>query len=261
MTSNSKNCILNVDYYNKNIEENSITIFTQYNKLIIEYLKYCYDNICIQNLEYKNFIIKQGISTIKHIFRMLLIYTKNLEMTFFNCQKAYVYYIEFIGQISEENHSFLQLNSKDASLFVYKKTIFDINSDTIKNYTSNDNIKNVTKTLDLMIDIYNNILVKLLSKCYSNSEIIKIINIDFQKIIQKIVKSYIDIDNINILNKINYFIVNLKEDNNIIENTDLFIKKIKKKDYNKKKLDLEIINQQNNNITPNNYINNIFNNL
>jgi hypothetical protein len=221
MILNCKNSILNIDYYNKNIEENYITIFSQYNKLIIEYLKHCYDTVCIQNLEYKNYVIKQGISTIKHIFRMLLIYV-------FNCQKAYVYYIEFIGQISEDNHSFLQLNSKDASLFVYKKTIFDINNDIIKNYTSSDNVKNITKILDPMIDIYNSILFKLLNE-YNSSEIIKIVNIDFQKIIQKIIKLFIDIDNITILNKINLFIVSFK-DKNLIENIDLFIKKLKKKD-------------------------------
>ena len=34
-----------------------------------------------------------------------------------------------MGQISEDNNSYLQLTSKDAMLFVYKKTIFDINTD------------------------------------------------------------------------------------------------------------------------------------
>ena len=52
-----------------------------------------------------------------------------------------------------------------------------------------------------MIDIYNSILFKLINE-YNSSEIIKVINVDFQKIIQKIIKAYIDIDNINILNKI-----------------------------------------------------------
>lgn len=259
MISNCKNNILNIDYYNEDIEENYITIFSKYNKLIIEYLNKWYDTVCIQNLEYKNYIIKQGISTIKHIFRMLLIYTKNLEMTVFNCQKAYVYYIEFIGQINEDNHSFLQLNSKDAALFVYKKTIFDINNDIVKNYTSTDNVKNITKILDPMIDIYNSILFKLLSE-HSSSEIIKIVNIDFQKIIQKIIKVFINIDNINILNIINLFIINFKN-KNLIENIDLFVKKIKKKDYNYRILELAIINQQNDSISVNNNINNIFNNL
>lgn len=260
MTSNCKNSILNTDYYNKTLEDNYITIFSQYNKLIIDYLKYCYDNICIQNLEYKIYIIKQGISTIKHVFKMLLIYTKNLEMTIFNCQKAYVYYIEFIGQISEDNHSFLQLNSKDASLFVYKKTIFDINIDTTKNFSSNDNIKNITNVINPMIDIYNSLLFKLLTND-NDTEIIKIVNIDFQKIIQKIIKLYFEINNTTILEKINGFILNFKN-KNILDTLDLFIKKLKKKDLTKLNLDLEIINQQNlENTSQTNYINNIFEKL
>lgn len=255
MTSNCKNNILNIDYYNKNIDESYITIFSQYNKLIIDYLKYCYDNIGIQNIEYKNYIIKQGITTIKHVFKMLLIYTKNLEMTIFNCQKAYVYYIEFIGQISEDNHSFLQLNSKDASLFVYKKTIFDINLDTTKNFTSNDNIKNVTNIINPMIDIYNSILFKLITE-YTDNKIIKIANIDFQKIIQKIIKLFVEQNDITILDRINHFILHLKE-KNILELLDLFIKKLKKKDITNINFDLEIINQQN---LQNTIQNNIFNN-
>ena len=59
---------------------------------------------------------------------MLYMYTKNLEITMHHCKKAYCYYVEFIGQIGDDNHSFLQLNSKDATLFVYKKTIFEINN-------------------------------------------------------------------------------------------------------------------------------------
>jgi hypothetical protein len=260
MTSNCKNSILNTDYYNKTIEDNYITIFGQYNKLITDYLKHCYDNICIQNLEYKNYIIKQGILTIKHVFKILLIYTKNLEMTIFNCQKAYIYYIEFIGQISEDNHSFLQLNSKDASLFVYKKTIFDVNNDTTKNFSSNDNIKNITKIINPIIDIYNSILFRLITD-YDDNEIIKIVNIDFQKIIQKIIKLFFELNDLGMLDKINYFILHFKE-KNILDNLDLFIKKIKKKDLTNANLDLQIINQQNfKNNSENNLINNIFNNL
>ena len=44
-------------------------------------------------------------------------------------KQAIFYYVEFIGQIGEDSQGFLQLNSKDAILFVYKKTIFDINND------------------------------------------------------------------------------------------------------------------------------------
>ena len=65
-------------------------------------------------------------NTLKHIFNTLLLYTKNLNLTVYHCKKAYLFYVEFITQIGDENHSFLQLNSKDAVIFLYKKTIFEI---------------------------------------------------------------------------------------------------------------------------------------
>jgi hypothetical protein len=61
--------------------------------------------------------------------------------------------------------------------------------------------------------------------------------------------------------KINYFNLHFKEKNKL-DNIDLFIKKIKKKDITNENLDLQIINQQNfKNNSENNLINNIFNNL
>ena len=76
------------------------------------------------------------LSGIMHIlFNMLLLYTKNIDLTISHCNKALYYYIEFIGQIADDSHSYLQLNSKDATLFIYKKTIFELNSEHRKNYT------------------------------------------------------------------------------------------------------------------------------
>ena len=37
--------------------------------------------------------------------------------------------IEFINQITDDSNKFLQLCSRDASIYVYKKTIFDINNE------------------------------------------------------------------------------------------------------------------------------------
>ena len=61
-------------------------------------------------------------------------YTKNLDLTVYHCKKAYLFYVEFIGQIGDDNNSYLQLNSKDATLFVYKKTIFEINNEYRKQF-------------------------------------------------------------------------------------------------------------------------------
>tara|TARA_E500000178_G_C17000421_1_gene745358 strand:+ start:304 stop:1011 length:708 start_codon:yes stop_codon:yes gene_type:complete len=230
MSNLSKNHIHNIELYNSYITENIYDIFNKYILIITDYFKHCSDNMTIQNIQYKNYIIKQGLKTIKHVFFILLIYTKNIDITSFNCQKAYVYYIEFIGQITEDNHSFLQLNSKDASLFVYKKTIFEINPDIQKNYSSNNNDYNKIQSVNKLIEIYNNIIGKLIDE-KSLIEIIKIINIELKKTIQKIIKIYNENNNIEYLEKICTF-TNQIIDENIIVNLDLYLKKIKKLNTN-----------------------------
>ena len=75
------------------------------------------------------FIIQRGLITITNVFNIILFYSKNLDMAYYHSQKAYYFYVEFIGQISEEHNTFLQLSSRDAILFIYKKTIFDIHNE------------------------------------------------------------------------------------------------------------------------------------
>ena len=70
------------------------------------------------------YVYLKGVESLTYIFNMLIMYTKNLSLTYYHCEKSLFYYIEFIGQIGDDNHSFLQLSSKDAILFIYKKTIF-----------------------------------------------------------------------------------------------------------------------------------------
>ena len=117
--NNSKN-------YKKTLEDSVSDIIKNYIRLIKEYLVLCGDAIFMKNEGYYKYILNRGINSLEHVFLMLLLYTRNLELTRHHCQKSSYYYIEFIGQIGDDNHSCLQLNSKDACLFVYKKTIFEI---------------------------------------------------------------------------------------------------------------------------------------
>ena len=122
----------NLNNYYLNYNKRSTEIFTKYIGLITEYLVQITDNVYIKNHSYFKYIINKGIETISHVFNNILLYTKNLNITCFYSQKAYYYYSEFIGQISQiqdDNQSFIQLNCKDAILFVYKKTIFELNND------------------------------------------------------------------------------------------------------------------------------------
>ncbi len=130
------NTLSNSDNYKKKLDVSDSEIFNNYTSLINEYSNFFIDNTFIQKQTYFNYVYLKGIETISSVFKLLLLYTKNLPLTIFHCQKSFYYYIEFIGQIGDSNHQFLQLNSKDATLFVFKKTVFEINSDHRKIFSS-----------------------------------------------------------------------------------------------------------------------------
>jgi len=108
-------------------------IIDKYFMVVIEYLTHIFESAKIKNINTSKYIIICGLETITHVFCNLLYFTKNLNMTYYNTQKAFYYYFEFIDQISEEQISYLKLNSNDAILYVYKKTIYQINNEFRKN--------------------------------------------------------------------------------------------------------------------------------
>lgn len=123
-------CILyNPENYKSTIHNTSQDILAKFSIIIIEYMRLISEKINIKNKQYYIFIFERGIETLIHIFSMIFYYTKNLDLTFYHSQKAYYFYIEFIEQISDDNITFLQLSSKDAVMFVYKKTIFELNNE------------------------------------------------------------------------------------------------------------------------------------
>jgi len=136
MINNKALTICDIKNYNNHYDYKASFRYAQYyTKLICHYLEYLCDHTSINNKDYFLFILKRGVLSLSHIFNIFLLYTKNIELTITHCNKALYYYIEFIGQIVDDNHSYLQLNSKDATLFVYKKTIFEINNEYRKNFT------------------------------------------------------------------------------------------------------------------------------
>lgn len=197
----------NADNYKVYLDANMQQIMSKYSALIIEFLNLICDNFRVKNKDYNHFIIVRGINTITNVFNDILFYTKNLELTSFHVQKAYYLYTEFVEQITEDQHAFLQLSSRDASMYVYKKTILEINNDMKK------------KTELYMEDIKN-----------ANFEIIieysKIVRIIIGKLIYtdfKEIKTYLDklLHLLNKLSNIDFDINYLIEINNILNILDV----------------------------------------
>lgn len=152
----------NMDNYKKELETNIEEIVGKYATLIIDYYKFILENIKVKNRGYVTFIILRGLETITHVFLNLLLYTKNIDLTYFHCQKSFYFYVEFVGQISEDDKMFLQLTSRDAVTYVYKKTIFEIANEFKKQNYLNDITKTNINIIDSYVKIYKLLLQKII---------------------------------------------------------------------------------------------------
>ena len=234
MSINKNNySITNNDNYIQTMNCNVENILDKYLSILSDYFKHLEEsNFNIYNRYYR-YIIINGVNCINNIFKILLLYTNNIDLVIYHTQKSFIYYVEFITQISNENNNFLQLNSKDATLFVYKKTIFEINNDIRKDFSIkkvnreildniNDYIILCQKITDEFINIndeniYKNLQTKILPILKKLIEVLFINNID--------IDLHSKIDTVeNILNKYN-------NTENFILNLQNVIKKIKKKNF------------------------------
>ena len=224
--------LYNTDNYKKTLDVNTCVVLNKYKDYIFEYFILFLDNIKVKNNSYYKFIITRGLETITNVFTTILYYTKNIEITNFHCQKALYFYIEFVSQISEEQNMFLQLTSRDATSYVYKKTIYEINNEFKKNLPIADE-----KTVKEFDNITENIKIQkiILLKIINNIDIF----INDRKYFEKYNKICIKISNLGLvlfkMNDLNSLIEFLDlEFTNIdkfLEIIILLIKKISKNEY------------------------------
>lgn len=120
--------LTNSNNYFEIIRDSSKDVMKKYHEVIVEFLVVFTQNktLSSKNQDIYKFILFRGIQTISHVFYFILFYSNNLELSYYHAIKSLHIYIEFIEQIMDDRNTFLKLYSKDAILFVYKKTIYDI---------------------------------------------------------------------------------------------------------------------------------------
>ena len=199
--NNSQYSLQNTENYKTILHCSSNDILTKYNVLVCDYLNFITENISITNNIYNKFIIMRGLDIITNVFTIILLYSKNIDMAFFHGQKSFYFYVEFIGQISEVHHTFLQLSSRDAAMFVYKKNIFEINNDIRKKNKISSSESINMNILDANIHIMKNIIITVFTNIElskeNNKESLKIMIKRVEKIGEKINNTKITIDAIH----------------------------------------------------------------
>jgi len=99
-------------------------ILDTYSKLIQEYFGLLNESEIMKEMNYPISSVFIGTNAIHRVFEIIIMKTKSIEKTYYYCQRAYYYYLEYIEQIYRANLS-QNLNHMDIILFVYKKTIYD----------------------------------------------------------------------------------------------------------------------------------------
>jgi len=230
-SSNNHYSLNNHENFHSFLEYSSNEILDKYILLNCEYLKFFIENITIKNKHYFKFIMIRGLETITHVFHYILFYSKNLDMAYYHSQKSFYYYVEFIGQISDDQNTYLQLSSRDATIYVYKKTIFEINNENKRlfNIINNDTIQKLD-CVQLQTQMYKHIIVyvmNILDNNIINKDLLDFFTYRFEIICNKINSVIL---NYTELKTIYFFIENINTKNISFEKyldiLDLFSKKI-----------------------------------
>ena len=158
MTDHAQYLLYNIENYNQSIQYTTQDVLTKFTEIIIEYMKLISEKINIKKKAHYIFIFERGVETLIHVFSMIFYYTKNLDLSVYHTQKAYYFYVEFIEQISDDNITFLQLSSRDALMFVYKKTIFEISNERKKTVSITNEEKIILSYMDSQMHIYKKIV-------------------------------------------------------------------------------------------------------
>jgi hypothetical protein len=173
----------NSDNYKKELDTEITDVVQKTSQLFIDYFKFITENIKLKKSTFSRFIIIRGLDTIVNVFNYILLYTKNIDLVYFHCQKAFYFYVEFVGQISEDEKMFLQLTSRDATTYVYKKTIFEMSSDLKKN---NEEVSDYTRLkidiINVYIDVYKTLLLKIINDDFTNVKNLENIELIYKKL-------------------------------------------------------------------------------
>ena len=221
----NKYSLQNSKNYKTKLEYEPNIIAQKYVQLLIEYLIFIRENIKITNIHFSKFIILRGLDTITSVFSYILDFTKNIDLTYYHCQKSYYFYVEFISQISEDDKLFLKLTSRDATTYVYKKTIFNINN----KYKKEDSgeCREKMHIIQQFINVYQTYLIKIIQT--NNTEIE---NIDHIKYISEELKKVTNKEKISILENITEKLYYKIEDTNcFFKINELLVKNMTNTDY------------------------------
>lgn len=202
-------------------------------------------------------LVQTSIEVVHNIFWIIYLYTQNIKLCMFLCERSTVLLSEYISLSDDINilSEKSDINLLDIKLFLYKKTVGPLNLYNNKNIISNENIKLLSK-------VVTNILIEIISFEFDKKNIDEFLTIFFS-IFNNILYKMAYISKSNIIENILSDFKNINTQGDLINNLNL--KKVKLEIYyyicsNYKDKHQNLYNQVVNNISnlePYNYFDNI----
>lgn len=251
----SKISLSNPENYYNHLSVNVNDILLQQLNILEEYIKNMNDLFHINNKN-KLYIIIKGIETIFHIYQQILYYTNNHKLAYYYSHKSIYLYKEYNSQINDDTNSFLNLTTRDAIIYIYKKTIFEIKPNLLKK----DETNKQKEIFDILF-LHNNIIKLLLSLLYKDYD--ENMQSIYLKLINNIISYQLNYSNYRTLsfftNLLFDHFLNYYTNEEIIESIDKFCKKINKQPITREELNKKLINQEFKQLNNNQLISLLFN--
>lgn len=115
-------------HYKDNIEFTTAEMLSTFDSLSRNYLSLIDEHYKKHNQQFGNYILQKGLNMVCSVFELTLLYTNNLLITCNTVQRSILLFCEFVSQINHDKYNYLRLSIRDAVLFVYKKTIYRLDS-------------------------------------------------------------------------------------------------------------------------------------
>ena len=222
--------------------ENISALFIKYVTVINDFINYAINNLPENLNTTLKSAIKQGVNALTHIFNLTLLKNNDIDYTIDITQKCFFYYVEFVTQISN-SQDHIQLSLNDAIIFLYKKSIFQFDSEN-KTSEPTELSPHISLNLKKLIDIHNELLYYYISVVeYHNNSFN-----DFTKKIYVFTENIITIKTnnniLNIKNLITYCEFNKINFINIIDCINIFTNHINNKYVNSNDLFIRLIKSE-----------------
>ena len=203
------------------------------------------------NLYY--YLFDKGINTIAHIFKILLINTKNVKLVNYYCIKSIHYYIEFIEQNNRQADD--KIRYTHASLFSYGNTIYKLNKSYRKTamniadetvayiiHTNEEQELVILKNVEIMIDLYNTqitgaqnhsttLMTTLMTKLIElYPDDVYDVNFELEHVLAHKLNFVVDFIALTNISSISILLTHVREKNTITLNKPILLKKILHRD-------------------------------